>query len=137
MLHLTSFYLSCFCFLVLLTLTWFKIVYYKYDFLGGSVVKESTCQCRKLDSIPGLGRSSGEGNDNPLQCLTYEIPWTEETGELQFLATQRVRQDSTYMHVLHVYLFFVSLSTASWRVWLKIKEKSQSTLDKVQLLDSL
>ena len=28
--------------------------------------------------IPELGRSPGEGNGNPLQYLTWEIPWTEE-----------------------------------------------------------
>ena len=123
MLHLTSFYFSCFCFLILLTLTWFKIVSYKYNLPGDSVVKESTCQCRKLVLIPGLRRSSGEGNDNPFQCLAYEIPWTEEPGELQFWVSQKVRQNSTYVHTLHIYLYFVSLSTAFWRVWLKIKEK--------------
>ena len=28
------------------------------------------------DSTPGLGRSPGEGNDNPLQLLPGESPWT-------------------------------------------------------------
>ena len=32
--------------------------------------------------IPELGRSPGEGNGNPLQYLTWEIPWTEERGGL-------------------------------------------------------
>ena len=38
---------------------------------GGSVGKESTCSTGDLGSIPGLGRSPGEGNGNPLQysCL--------------------------------------------------------------------
>ena len=31
-------------------------------------------------SIPGLGRSPGEGNGNPLCILAWEIPWAEETG---------------------------------------------------------
>ena len=33
--------------------------------------KESACNAGDLGSIPGLGRSSGEGNGNPLQysCL--------------------------------------------------------------------
>ena len=41
------------------------------DFLGDSVGKESTCNAGDLDLIPGLRRSSGEGNGNPLQysCL--------------------------------------------------------------------
>ena len=40
-------------------------------FPGGSEVKASACNVGDLDSIPGLGRSRGEGNGNPLQysCL--------------------------------------------------------------------
>ena len=40
-------------------------------FLGGSDGKESTCNAGDLSSVPGLGRSPGEGNGNPLQysCL--------------------------------------------------------------------
>ena len=40
-------------------------------FLGfpcGSAGKESACNVGDLGSIPGLGRSSGEGKDYPLQC---------------------------------------------------------------------
>ena len=37
----------------------------------GSDSKESACNAGDLGSIPGSGRSPGEGNDNPLQysCL--------------------------------------------------------------------
>ena len=40
-------------------------------FPGGSVGKESAGSAGDPDSIPGLGRSPGEGNGNPLQysCL--------------------------------------------------------------------
>ena len=40
-------------------------------FPGGSEDKASACNAGDLGSIPGLGRSSGEGNGNPLQnsCL--------------------------------------------------------------------
>ena len=40
-------------------------------FPGGSDGKESACNAGDLGSIPGLGRSSGEGNGYPLQysCL--------------------------------------------------------------------
>ena len=44
-------------------------------------------------SIPGLGRSSGRGHGNPLQCSCLENPWTEEPGGLQSVAFQRVRHD--------------------------------------------
>ena len=42
-----------------------------WDFSGGSDGKESACNSGNLDLIPGSGRSSGEGNGNPLQysCL--------------------------------------------------------------------
>ena len=38
---------------------------------GGSDSKESACNARDLGSIPGSGRSPGEGDGNPLQnsCL--------------------------------------------------------------------
>jgi len=40
-------------------------------FLGGSEVKVSASNVGDLGSIPGSGRSSGEGNGNPLRysCL--------------------------------------------------------------------
>ena len=37
-------------------------------FPSGSVVKNLPANAGDLGSIPGSGRSSGEGNDNPLQC---------------------------------------------------------------------
>ena len=44
---------------------------------GGSAGQEPACQCRDArdaGSVPGLGRSSGEGNDNPLQYSCLENP---------------------------------------------------------------
>jgi len=43
-------------------------------FPDGSDGKESTCNERDLGSIPGLGRSPGEGHDNPLQYSCLENP---------------------------------------------------------------
>ena len=37
-----------------------------FGFPGGSDGKDSTCNARDLGSIPGLGRSPGEENRNPL-----------------------------------------------------------------------
>ena len=36
--------------------------------------KESACQAGDLGSIPGSGRSSGEGNGNPLKYSCLENP---------------------------------------------------------------
>ena len=40
--------------------------------------EESACNARDLGSIPGLGRSSGEGNGNPLQYSGLENPMDRE-----------------------------------------------------------
>ena len=41
---------------------------------GGSEVKASACNAGDLGSIPGLGRSPGKGNGNPLQYSCLENP---------------------------------------------------------------
>ena len=43
-------------------------------FLDSSVGKESACNAGDQDSIPGSGRSSGEGDGNPLQYSCLENP---------------------------------------------------------------
>ena len=46
---------------------------YTYSWLpGGSDSKESDCNAGDAGLIPGLGRSSGEGNDNPFQYSGLE-----------------------------------------------------------------
>ena len=44
------------------------------DFPGGSDGKASAYNAGGLGSIPGLGRSPGEGNGNPLQYSYLENP---------------------------------------------------------------
>ena len=43
-------------------------------FPGGSDGKESARNARDLDSIPGLGRYTGEGHGSPLQYSCLENP---------------------------------------------------------------
>ena len=45
-----------------------------WGFPCGSVGKESACSAGGLGSIPGSGRSPGEGNGNPLQYPCLENP---------------------------------------------------------------
>ena len=73
-------------------------VYYEtllcQGFPGGTMVKNwpaNAGNARDMGSIPGLGRSPGEGNGNPLHCSSLEIPWTEEPGTVHGL--QRVRDN--------------------------------------------
>ena len=48
------------------------LVGYSLAFLGGSDGKESACNAEDLGSIPGLGRSPGEENGNPLHYSSLE-----------------------------------------------------------------
>ena len=52
------------------------------DFPGGSDGKASAYNVGDPGSIPGSGRSLGEGSGNPLE-YSYLLPWTEESGRLQ------------------------------------------------------
>ena len=47
-------------------------------FPGGSDGKASACNAGDLGLIPGLGRSSGKGNGNPLQYSCLENPMDRE-----------------------------------------------------------
>ena len=56
--------------------------YHHQGFPCGSAGKESACNVEDLGSIPGLGRSPGEGNSYPLQysglvnsmvCIVYAV----------------------------------------------------------------
>ena len=48
------------------------------DFPGGSEGKASAFNAGDLGSIPGWGRSPGEGNGNPLQSSCLENPMDGE-----------------------------------------------------------
>ena len=66
-------------------------------FPGGSDSKESSCNVGDMASIPGLGRSSGEGNGYPLQysglensmnCILYEVVKSQtQLSDFQFQDT--------------------------------------------------
>ena len=51
-------------------------------FPGGSDDKGSACSVRDSGSVPGPGRSAGEGNGNPLQYSCLENPM--DRGAWQF-----------------------------------------------------
>ena len=62
-------------------------------FSDGSGVKNPPANAAGTGSIPGLGRSPGEGNATHSSVLVWEIPWTEEPSGLQSMRSQRVRHD--------------------------------------------
>ena len=68
--------------LILLSIMGFEgiyvLVYTVLGFSGGSEVKVSVCNTGDPGSIPGLGRSPGEENGNPLQDSCPENPMNRE-----------------------------------------------------------
>ena len=63
-----------------------------WGFPHGSDGKESACNAGDPGSIPGLERSPGEGNGNPLQCSCLENP---RDGEAWWAAIYGVAQSRT------------------------------------------
>ena len=77
-----------------------KVVWYSHifknfpqfvvSFPGGAEVKVSACNVGDLGSIPGLGRSPGEGNGNPLQDYCQENPMDRGAWQATVQGSQRV-----------------------------------------------
>ena len=77
--------------MLLLFLFWFDHLLASLEGLpGGSEVKASACNAGDLGSIPGSGRSPGEGNGNLLQCSCLENP---VDGGAWWARVQRVRHE--------------------------------------------
>ena len=64
-------------------------------FPGDTVVKDLPASAGDADSIPGLGKSPGEGHPTRSCILAWKIPWPEDPGGLQFMGSQRVGHDWT------------------------------------------
>ena len=65
-------------------------------FPGSASGKEFTANegdIRHMSSVPGSGRSPGEGNGYLLQYSHLKTPWTEEPGGLQAMGLPRVGHD--------------------------------------------
>ena len=59
-------------------------------FPGGSVKNNPPAIAGDMGSIPGSGRSPGEGNGNPLWYSCLGIVWTVEPGGLQSMGVEKV-----------------------------------------------
>ena len=86
-----------------------------------------------LGSIPGSGRSPGEGSGNPLQYSAWEIPWMEEPSRLQSMGLQRVKHNwatsLTLATFITSHLSILYQYTKSWN--LKVVIGSMTNLDSI------
>ena len=90
-------------------------------FSDGSGGKESACNAGDLGSIPGLGRSPGEGNGNPLQYSCLENPMDREAwwATVQGVAKSRTRlSDLTFTFHFHALEKEIAThsSVLAWRI---------------------
>ena len=83
--------------------------FFLVTFLVAQMVKAFAYNVGDPASIPGSGRSPGEGN--PLQYLAWKIPWMERSGRLQSTGLQRAGHDwvTSLTHSLTAF-FIVQLS---------------------------
>ena len=73
-------------------------------FPGGSEVKASACNEGDLGSIPGSGRSPGEGNGNPLQYSCLENPMDSPRDRKESDTTERLHFHFLY-HYIDIFLY--------------------------------
>ena len=64
-------------------------------FPGGSDGKASACNAGNLGSIPGLGRSPGEGNGNPFQYSCLENSMDRGAWQVKVYGIAKSRRDTT------------------------------------------
>ena len=89
---------------------YFMFTIYYNGFPGGSDSKESACNAGDPGSIPGLGRSPGEGTGNPLQYSCLQNPLDRGGWRATVHWLQRVRQD----WVINTYCVSVQLLSHVW-----------------------
>ena len=67
-------------------------------FPGGSEVKASACNVGDMSLNPGLGRSPGEGNGNPLQYSCVENPMDGEAWQATVHEVAKSRHKTERLH---------------------------------------
>ena len=77
------------------------------DFPNSSDCKESACNVGDLGSVPGLGKSCGEGNGNPFQYPCLENPMDRGAWQTTVHGVSRVRHNTATKPPPHsTYLLF-------------------------------
>jgi len=81
-------------------------------FPGGSDSKESACSVGDPGSIPGFGRSPGEGNGKPPQCSYLENPIDGRTWQaiVHGVTKSRTRLSDFNLKYLQIFYFHLTYS---------------------------
>ena len=105
-------------------------------FPGGSTGKESACNAGDLGSIPGLGRSPGEGKGYPLQysgledsmdCIVYGVT-KSRTRLSDFHSLTHSLHIIKHFHTGHLTYMSLPINVVQWkepRTWSRREFKSQ------------
>ena len=89
---------------------------------GGARGKESACNAGDSGSIPGLERSPGEGNGNPLQCSCLQNPmdrgawWATVPGVTESDPTEQLRNNNKWEEKRQEHVFSLPGSLDGVRV---------------------
>ena len=76
------------------------------SFPGGSYGKASACSAGDLGSIPGLGRSPGEGNGNPFQ---YSVLENSADGGAWQAIVQGVTKSQTWLSNFTILYYIIAI----------------------------
>ena len=82
-------------------------------------VKKMPANAGDSGSIPGLRRSSGEGDGSPYS-IAWRILWTEKPGRLQSMGSQRV--DMTERLTFSLFMYLITTITNFSEDSLKVKQ---------------
>ena len=102
-------------------------------FPGGSEGKASACNAGNPGSVPGSGRSPGEGNSNPLQwvwkrvTLAWKIPWTKKPGYNSWGHKESDTTERLHFLFFH-FLYLTYMQSTSYKMLGWIKHKLESRL---------
>ena len=102
--------------LFFVSMTLFMLCYASSGFPGGSDGKESSCNTGDLHSVPGLGRSPGEGNGFPLQYSGLENSMDCKVHDVAKSRTQRATftpHTQSIIYALYI-MWNARLDEANW-----------------------
>ena len=87
-----------------------------FGFPGDSDSKESSCSAGDSGSIPGSGRSPGEGNGNPLQysCLENSMDRGAWQATVHGVAELEATEQLYFLSVIQWYTMYVECSGLIW-----------------------